>query len=1099
MLILKLKIMKNDSLNLIPKRILFSTVMASALLAVSPQIAWAEANEMQTVMQSGSIKGQVVDATGEPVIGASVMVKGSTNGTITDVEGNFTLSGVPGSGVLVISYIGYKTEELSVKGKTSLKITLSEDSKALDEVVVVGYGVQKKASLTSAISQVGAEVFKDRGVNNAGIALQGAVPGVVVTRSSTRPGSEGLSMKVRGNISVNDLNGSGVDTSAPLVIIDGVTGSLNELSQMDPNNIESMSVLKDASAAIYGSRSAYGVVLVTTKRGKGKPKINYNGSVSTTVDGLRVPLTNAYEWLTMFKEAQTNDALAVGNVDDKGNPIINWWIFQNYGGEELYNKILSAAQTGVGFTNEQDGKTVYYQPTDLQDYMYGQATSNKHTLSISGSDEKFTYYAALGYSNAQSQLKVAEDGEKKWNGRINASYQPSKLFKVETGVSYDKQKVITPRSGVGGGWNDMYFWPIYNEKGQFYDTFGYRNPVAFIKDGGNVKNQLETFRANLAVDFDLSEYVKGLSFRATGAYKKVERNKATIKQEVTTYDWAGVQTAKKDGPGEHKEELEWWTNQNYGIYANYVNTFADVHNVSAMVGVNAEQEDYKKVTAWRNGGFLYPGSGLEDLDVTIGGTGYEGSGGGANSWGLVSYMARLNYDYDSKYLVEVLGRRDGSSKLFPDYRWKNFYSVSAGWRISEEKFMKSLTFLNNLKIRYNYGKTGSINGIGNYEAYATMKTGSYIFGDANVAQTSVWLNSMTSPLRTWETINSHDVGVDFAFFNNRLSGNFDWFQKTNDGMFIQVAYPSILGASAPKTNDGKFRTHGWELQMDWRDQVGKVNYNIGFQLGDYKSKILNLNTVAVPAAGINRTLEGYPLNSIFAFKTDGIFQNQQEVDDYYAKYYYEADGTTMKSGNIIPQNNPKSTNRLRPGARKLVDVDGDGVITKDDIVYMGDNNPHFSFGVRMGLEWKGIDFNAFFQGVGSQKVMRGGNLYGPFVSNYTNQVNIYMGKTWTEEYPDAEYTMLSRDQDFNKWNYQNRDVSVMNGRYVRLKSLVVGYTLPQVWTSKAGLSKVRIYFSGEDLWEWTSIKDGYDPEFGEASNNTFPFSRLLSFGLDLTF
>ena len=303
-------------------------------------------------------------------------------------------------------------------------------------------------------------------------------------------------------------------------------------------------------------------------------------------------------------------------------------------------------------------------------------------------------------------------------------------------------------------------------------------------------------------------------------------------------------------------------------------------------------------------------------------------------------------------------------------------------------------------------------------------------------------------------------------------------------MFIGVEYPSILGAGAPKTNNGKLRAKGWEISLSWNDQIGQVKYNLGASLSDAWSKVLELtNNENVPNPGKNTSrLIGKPLNAIYAYQTDGIFQSQEEVDAY-----------------LIPAPAASGTSSLRPGARKVVDINGDGAITTEDLYYAGDAAPRLAFSIKAGLEWKGIDVSAFFQGIGRQVTLRSGNLYAPFVTNYSMQNSSFLGKTWTPENPDARYTIMSRDQGFNKWNYENKDISVQNNKYIRLKSLVLGYSLPKQWISKAGLSKLRFYFSGDDLWEWTKIKDGYDPEHGEGSNSTFPFSRLLTFGVDITF
>ena len=1056
------------------------------------------------------VTGKVTDQNGEPIIGASIKVKGTNSGTVTDVSGVFRLKG-NGNETILISYIGFQTQEVSVSGKSNILVQLKDDEKSLDEVIVVGYGTQKKASLTGAISQIkGEEAFKDRGLSNVAISLQGEIPGLVVTRSSTRPGSEGAAMQIRGDISING-------NSSPLVIIDGITGSLDELNQMSSNDIENVSVLKDASAAIYGARSAAGVLLVTTKRGKkGAAKITYNGSLSTTINGIQPPITTNSQFLDMFYEAQYRDAMAKNPTLTSKDDIMkqfDWWIFgtgsvlggvdasgTNYSRDVLWN----ALRSGQALTLTNSGKTYRYEPNNyLMDELYGQATSQKHSVSISGGDDKFSYMASLGYSEAQSQLKVAEDGEKKYSGRLNVDYQASKLLKIEAGMSYEKRDITTPSSDVGAGWMDPWFWPVYTPLGNFYDTFGNRNPVGGLVGGGQVKTGFVTSRSNLKATYDLSPLLKGLSISGTGGYKTVEKNIQTLSKKIQYYDWADITTTNRQSPGSLIEDLNKWENKTLGGFVNYDSKFNKVHHVTGMFGITSEEENWKEVKAARYQGPLYAGSGLVDLNVMASGTN-NGADGGQSSWGLLSYVTRLHYDFNNKYLIDLLGRRDGSSKLYPDQRWKNFYSISGGWVITEENFMKNIKFLDFLKVRYNYGKTGNVDGIGNYEQYATLNSGNSFFGtgSALTAQPALSLGGMTSSTRTWETILSQDAGLDFSFLTNRLSGSFDYFSKTNDGMFIGITYPSILGSSAPLSNNGKLRTNGWEFSLNWKDKIGEVTYNIGGYLSDVSTVLLQLtNNQNVPNAGKNTNrLIGKPLNAIYTYQTDGIFQTQTEADAYYDKYYWtDATHAAIKSGNIIPAPQTQGTNRLRPGARKLVDVDGDGAITTKDLVYKGDAAPHMTFGFKAGLEWKGIDVQAFFQGVGKQVVLRTGNLYAPWVTNYVLQNTTFMGKMWTEDNPNAIYTVASRDQAFNNWNYQNKDVSVQNSTYIRLKSLVVGYTIPPVLTKKLALSKVRIYFSGDDLWEWSKIKDGYDPEYGEASNNTFPFSRLLSVGLDVTF
>ncbi len=1091
-------------------------IAAALCLAASPSLRASATGTpgMSIEQQKGNtVQGVVTDQNGEPVIGASIRVQGSKHGTVTDLNGKFTLT--EANGPIEVSYIGYKTQVLrNVKGG-NLKITLSEDASLLDDVVVVGYGQQKKASLTSAISQIkGDEVFKDRSVSSTAVALQGEIPGLTVTRTSTRPGAENAAFQIRGDISVNG-------SSSPLIIIDGVTGSIDELNSMNGNDIENISVLKDASAAIYGSRAASGVILVTTKRGKeGKAKISYNGSISRTVNGIQAPMTSTSEWLDMFYEAQYRDAAATSGSSDptviKNN--INWWIFNSFGGPTLDEtdidpetgnptvykgeKLFNALRSGKVLTLQNGNKIERWDTNvDLMKALYGQATSQKHNVNISGADQKFGYNLSLGYESARSQLKPAYDGQRKWSGRLNADYNATDDLKFSTNISYEKRNVQSPSTDVGQGWMDQWFWALTNENGDPYDTFsGSRNPIGGLTKGGTYKYQLTTLRGNVSGTYDFKKYVKGLTLTGTAAYKMVEQNSQTTKYKVQYYDWVGTATGSKQAPGSMSQDNKRWENINLSALLNYQRTFGKYHNVAAMVGMTAEQETNKNLSLSRNKGPMYEDAGIEDLNVFISGDN-NGASGGKTSWGLLSYLTRLSYNYDNRYSVEFLGRRDGSSKLSEAQRWKNFYSISGYWRISGERWMKPLTWINDLKLRYNYGKTGSVEGIGNYERYATVSTGTTILGINPSAHTTMWLGSMTSDQRSWETIDSHNFGLDFTFLDNRLSGSFDYFIKTNNGMFISVEYPQVLGATAPKVNDGKFRAKGWEFALNWKDKIGEVKYNVGFNVADVWSEVMKLtNNENVPNVGKNSNrLIGKPRNAIYVYQTDGLFQTQEEVDAYYEMYYWNADHSGPKEGNILPAPGKQTTNTLRPGARKYVDINGDGKITRDDIYYAGDAAPRLSFGIKAGLEWKGIDFSAFFQGIGKQKVLRGGYFYAPWVVNYVRQNSTFYGKTWSPENPNAEYAVASRDATFNRWNYQNTDVSVQDNKYIRLKSLVIGYTLPQAWLAKAGLNKVRVYFSGDDLWEWTKVKDGYDPEYGEASNNTFPFSRQLTFGLDLTF
>lgn len=1094
-------------------------LLSSALFLAAPVFApQAQAQSSQT--QSGTVSGTVTDENGEPVIGATVKVKGNVSlATVTDIEGNFTLK-TNGAKQIEITYVGYKPAVVNVSGKNKVDVQLVPTAESLDEVVVVGYGTQKKESLTGAISQIkGDDVYKGRGMTNTATALQGEIAGLTVTRTSSRPGQENAKLQIRGASSIN-----GGD---PLILIDGQAASLDELNQMDGNDIASFSVLKDASAAIYGARSSNGVILVTTKRGKiGKPQVTYSGSYTRSIDGIQPPYSTNAEFLDMFYQAQYNDVMAdnpsLTDPKDIHNSI-NWWIFNSFGGPEaaknpetgkyevipggkIYQKedLFNALRNGQSLTTiNGSGFVERWEPNNyLWDYVFGDSNTWKHNLSVAGGDEKFNYRASLNYSDAQSQLKIADDNEKKYGARLNADYNASDFFQLQAGFAWDRRDIKSPNQMQGSNaWTqDTWFWAVTNENGDAYDTFGSNNPYAYMTQGGQNKTKWNTVRANGKVTFDFSKWVKGLSLVGSAAYKRVEVEYTNHRTSVYMYDWAGNQTFHKTPTAELSEESKTWDSYTLGAFVYYNNKFG-LNQVDAMIGITGENEDYKRILAKRTNGELYPGSGLTDLNVFDGSGGKTYADGGSSSWSFLSYVLDLRYNFADRYLISFLGRRDGSSKLVKEQRWKNFFSVSGGWVFTNEEFFRDLNidqWMNFGKIRYNFGKTGAITGIGNYESYATIKTGTYFFGGPN--ESSMWVDGIRSSDRTWETLESHDAGIDFGFFNNRLRASFDWFQKTNNGMFIDVVYPEVLGAKAPKTNNGKLRTRGWEVEVNWRDNIGKVNYNVGFQVSDARTKLLELtNNQNVPTPGHNKNrLIGKPLDALYVFQTDGIFKTQEEVDAYYEMYYWNADHSGPKPGNVLPAPAETGQNRLRPGARKRVDIDGDGAITDKDLFYAGDAAPRISFGIKGGLTWNGIDFSIFFQGVGQQKIMRDGYYAYPFRANWTSQNSKFLGHTWSQENTGAEYPILSRNSGFNNFNYLNTDALVTDNRYIRLKNLQVGYTLPQKWTRKAFIEKFRVYFSGDDLWEWSKIKDGYDPEHGEASNSLFPLCRMLTFGVEVT-
>lgn len=1080
--------MKNEFMNFSSKRMLISMALASALAAGVSNPLFADVDGIQVTMQTVKVTGTVLGPDGFPIIGASVLEKGTSNGVITDIDGNYTINVSSKNSVIVISYIGYKVVELKASDKNLSMITMAEDSELLDEVVVVGYGTQKKATLTGSIEQVNGKALESRAVTNVGLALQGQTPGLTVTRTSPRPGNEDLSFQIRGATSVNG--------GSPLIVIDGVPAINGQSFQnMNSDDIESISVLKDGAASIYGAKAANGVILVTTKKGKGKLKVDYNFNMRFNTLGITGYSSTMEEYAQMWLAANDEEEVE------------NWWAWVSRDNME------KMAQGIEGIYPTQYYGDIFIGNANRIDEMFATRFSYQHNLSLAGSTEKSDYRISLAYADNQGNLATAYDGQKQLNLRMNYGNQLTKWLKLETAASLVQTNTEGPSVGLDASLyaQEMPLFPAKNPYGQWYadyGTIGDRQPVAATADGGRDNKKSLTSRIDVKAIVDIW---RGISFEGMASFQNAEFRRERYVTPVQTYDWFGnpaeqvVSVTKPtlsttdpsnlahNNPG-YLTVAENYFYQYYSALLKYNNKFGE-HNVSALLGINAEKNQVKKVAAGR---LNFTDDGVYDLNVAD--SELLGNSGGKYHNGTYSYIAKLNYDYKEKYLLELMGRRDGNSKFAKDYRFQNYGSFSLGWVFTQENFIKPISSFIGLdfgKVRLSYGASGNDVGLGNYDYVSTINQGTAILGypAASVISTSLNNSGLISLTRTWERVEQKNIGVDLNFLNNRLVFNWDYFIKENKGMLSSVSYPSVLGGSAPKTNSGHLRVRGWEVSLTWRDRVKDFNYFISANLSDSRSKLMDLEGADTFKAGKNN-LNGYPLNSWFLYKTDGYFANQEEVDAYYAKY-------ANKGGDMAKLAYGSQT-ELRPGDIKRVDMSGDKCISAEggassDLIYMGDANVHYTFGITLGGDWKGIDFNALFQGVGKQLIMRQGWMAYPFSATYTNQNPSFLGKTWTEDNPNAEYPRLTVYSDRAAWNYLNNDFMLQNNRYIRLKSLVVGYTLPRQWTIKAKLEKVRLYFSGNDLWEATQIKDGFDPEMGEMSQNSgYPFSRTWSFGINVT-
>lgn len=1051
-----------------------------------------------------TISGTVTDEKNQPLPGVTVAIKSTTRGTTTDAAGKYSISIPDDNAVLVFSFVGYERQEIVVGKLTALNVQLKGEARGLDEVVVVGYGTQKRATLSGSIATIDNKVFQDRGVvDNPLSALQGQVPGVVVTRTSAAPGRASWNFQIRGATSTN--------STEPLILIDGMAvSSQAALNSINPNDIENMSFLKDASAAIYGARAAGGVVLVTTKRAKaGKTTIQYDGSVSQKVLGLQPHLINGQQFGQGLVDGTTNDFYGTPPTTFLWykfgqmmlNPPASGYIdYTNNGTVSPANNPLNP---GFG-----DVKDQTFFNTNWVDILWGKATSTQHSLSISGRNERSGYRVSLGYLNDGSMLQWGQNSNSRYNIRLTHDYQFTNKLKLETNISLEKNDIIQPTliSSVMGQYQQPGF-PVSTIDGKPYAWGTQYSPNWQAELGGENKEYNNRVFTNFRLSYQLS---KNLSLVGQAGYNWTATDVKEQQKVISWYNYLGTIQAA-DNPtrqnSAYRRRLDKDAYTTLNAYLNYAKTFGQDHDLSVTVGTNYERDEYN----WYQARTSYVANdNVPSLNLGIGDATTKSVDERQNHYAIGSYFGRFNYAYQQKYLLEVNTRYDGSSKFDAANRWKFFYGVSGGWRISQETFMKNLTFLNDLKLRASYGTVGNQSNIGLYDYVQLLNVaatggatsaGFPIIGASPVV-TVAPTTSLVSLNRTWERVETTNFGLDFSFLNRRLSGSIDYFVKHNRNMLLGQTFPATLGATAPFANIGHLKTWGWEAALNWNDRIGQFGYRIGGSLTDNQNILLSYGGANVINQGFNGAVEGYALGSYFGLEYAGRIQTQEQL----------AAARALAAGNNISM--PITTSTLpgvRIGDNMFTDLNGDGKLTvPGDLKYLGRDDPRYSFALNLGADWKGFDFQAVFQGVGQRTIFREGNWRVPFGSIFQGQTDFWIGKTWTPTNTDAYYPILSTGQNatsYNTYNYQISDWSVENGAYVRLKNLVVGYTLPVKITQRIKVDRLRIYYSGNDLWEISHIRDGWDPEatrsVGRAnSENTFtryPFFRLHTVGVNLTF
>ncbi|WDF68633.1 TonB-dependent receptor [Sphingobacterium oryzagri] len=1019
-----------------------------------------------------TVNGRVVNEKDEPIEGVTVTEKGRVNATTTDSRGQFSLQVQNQNAWLTVSNIGFVTQD--VRSENAAKIVLIASDAALEEVVVVGFGTQKKSSLTTAISQIDKEVLQSRPSPSVVNMLQGASPGLVVTRNSGRPGAQGLGIQIRGATSAT----GNVD---PLIVIDGVISSSATFATLNPNDIENISVLKDGgAAAIYGAQSAGGVLLVTTKRGaKGPARITLLSNAAWQRPG------NIPERLSLIDEMNYVN-LARANAGAA----------PEYTEEDLYYAV-----NGPTFVLGDNGLWRTYNQENILDQVvkdaYGLYNNN---LQISGGSENISYLTSLGNMSQAGMFKVGDDSYSRWNARANISAQVNKYLKLDLASSYIHEATDNPQDGgwgLDGGGNSIlrqFFssrmrFPIFNEDGTYYrsgtsSAYGY----ALLEDGGFNRDRKSNYLNALTATF--SNLVKGLEIRATYSREDITQENRNFRRTVTYYSGPEASSASQlNNPNRYAISKFDTRRENYQLIADYKVSFADKHNFAVMGGYQFFSYNYNTLTATTTNLYVNDNPSLNFTSDPVN----RSNGQTVAMERMQSYLGRFNYNYDNRYLFEATVRSDESSRLSPQSRVNVFPSLSVGWNLANEPWFGSATSIfNELKPRFSWGKVGSQEGIGYYDYIAQLLTNTnVVLNDAR--QTYAYQNLIQATDLNWEIIETRNVGLDFSMLNGKLRGAFEYYNKYNNNMLVTISLPATVGINIPRSNEGRLKTWGWEAELAYSDKVGKdFSYRVAVNLADNQNRLVRFGGANdIVNAGVNSRVEGYALNSIWAYRTEGYFQTTADLEN--APSYQRLLNVAGVPG---------------LGDVRYVDINGDGEISPGsnrlgdtgDLVYLGDTNPRYQYGLNISLNYKGFDFNMFVQGIGKRNFKPSNELIQPQLFSYYLPMNFHMDY-WTPENTDAAFPrpFLSGNH-----NFQSSDKWFLSGAYARLKNIQLGYTLRKERFARLPFTAIRLYASGEDLMTVSRLgvfKGVIDPEIKpeDGKVSPYPFATTISFGLNIDF
>lgn len=1012
-----------------------ATSMASA--SVTPGIT------KTATVNASNVTGVVVDASGVPLIGVNVLEKGTTNGTITDFDGKFTLNVSSPNAKLVISYIGYVSQEVSAPKNGELKVVLKEDTETLEEVVVVGYGTQKKANLSGSVSSVDSEQLQNRPIQNVSSGLQGLMPGVTITETNGAPGMDSGNIRVRGTGTLN--------SASPYILIDGVESEA--MGDLDPNDIASISVLKDAaSAAIYGSKAANGVILITTKRGStGKPKISYSGYISFQNTTETIDRLSSYEYASMYNDALKSEDKAPRFTPDE---------IQKF----------------------KDGTDPNYPNTDWYDLAYKTGIQHRHNINISGGNEHAKYMGSLGYLNQTGVLPNA--GREQFNARTNLDMKITKRLSAKINLAYIKNKYDDASSAYYGGSSDQIIrqlnlispWIVNRYEDGTYGTISDGNPIAWLDSGMKVTRDNYNFTGLASLDYKILDE---LTLTLTGSYVNDLQNYKYF-QPFIQYN-----PNKASDPSSLDERYYRWDRTNYDVLLNYDKTFGK-HNLKGLAGWHTEKYNYKYMKAYRKN---FPNDNLTDMNAGDAAT--QTNEGYSRELAMISWFARVNYDFAGKYLLEANIRADASSRFAKGNRWGYFPSFSGAWRISEENFMKGAqNWLSNLKIRGSWGMLGNQDALNSadasgafYPAINTYEIGAtYPFGGAlnsGYYQGSFRLNTIT-----WEKAKTWGVGIDFGLFNNKVTGSIDYYNRKTEGIMMDVAVPNEFALSPYKDNVGEMVNRGVELNISYNDKWGDWSFGAAANFAYNHNEITDLGGVDYLETGYSqRNAVGFAMNSYYLYQADGFFNSQEEADAFTAKYGNPFGGGDFKAGDI-----------------RYMDTDGNGTLNGKDRVMANSSDPVYTFGLNLNAGWKGFDLSLMFNGAAKvSRLFDAHEVYGAFSGDAGHPASIWKD-AWTETNHDASMPRIFTDT--NSPSSSRNAVStfwLQKTNYLRLKNLQLGYTLPKSLLANWGIDNVRFYYSVENLFTIDNMKINIDPEATSQRLSSYPLLRTHAFGVNITF